>query len=100
MAKKLSTQKPTEKPKKEAKASSNSKNWVVAKASDGTIQITYTIAYSLIKKEEDKTIEEYKSKVAVPGFRKGMAPASKVRAQIPQNELVEHTLSHILPGFW
>lgn len=80
------------------KASDGAKNWVVATSSDGTVQITYTLPYSLIKKEEDKVIAEYKSKVAVPGFRKGMAPDSKVREQIPENARIEHTLEHILPG--
>ena len=35
--------------------------------------------------------------IEVQGFRKGMAPVSKAAEKIPQNTLIEHSLSHILP---
>lgn len=70
---------------------------VVARENDGNIQITFTVPYALIKKAQDETVEEMAKTTEVPGFRKGMAPLSKVREKIPQNTLMEHSLSHILP---
>jgi FKBP-type peptidyl-prolyl cis-trans isomerase (trigger factor) len=70
---------------------------VVAKESNGNIQITFTIPYDLIQKAQEETIEEMAKDVEVPGFRKGTAPLSKVREKIPQNTIIEHSLGHILP---
>lgn len=70
---------------------------VVARESNGNIQITFTIPFDLIKKAQDETIEEMAKDVEVPGFRKGKAPLSKVAEKIPQNQLIEHSLSHLLP---
>lgn len=70
---------------------------VVARESDGNIQITFTIPFSEIKKAQDETIREFAKDAEIPGFRKGNAPLSKVAEKIPQSSLIEHSLSHILP---
>lgn len=70
---------------------------VIAKEDNGNIQITFTIPYSIIKKEQDETLEEFAKNTEVPGFRKGKAPIEKVKEKIPQGTLIEHSLSHILP---
>lgn len=70
---------------------------VIAREEDGNIQITFTIPFELIKKAQDETVEEMAKTAEIPGFRKGMAPISKVREKISQSTLVEHSLSHILP---
>jgi FKBP-type peptidyl-prolyl cis-trans isomerase (trigger factor) len=70
---------------------------VVARSDDGTIQITFTIAWNEIDKSRNKAIEELGREIEIPGFRKGMAPASKVAEKIPQQKLIEKTLSEILP---
>lgn len=70
---------------------------VIAKEDDGNIQITFTIPFPLIKKAEDETVVEMAKDIEVPGFRKGMAPLAKVVEKIPQNALIEHSLSHLLP---
>ena len=70
---------------------------VVARESDGNIQITFTIPFDIIKKSQDETVEELAKDIEIPGFRKGTAPLSKVREKISQSELIEHSLSHILP---
>lgn len=70
---------------------------VIARESDGNIQITFTIPYSVIKSAQEDTIKEFSKDIEIPGFRKGMAPIDKVAAKIPQNKLIEHSLSHILP---
>lgn len=70
---------------------------VVAKEENGNIQITFTIPFSLIKKSQDETIAEMARDMEIPGFRKGNAPLAKVAEKIPQNHLIEHSLSHLLP---
>jgi FKBP-type peptidyl-prolyl cis-trans isomerase (trigger factor) len=70
---------------------------VIAKESDGNIQITFTIPFSVVKLAQEETIKEFAKDTEIPGFRKGMAPVDKVAAKIPQNKLIEHSLAHILP---
>jgi len=80
-----------------AKENTN-KSVVVAKQDDGTVQITLTIPFPEIKKAREKVLEEFQKEVEIPGFRKGTAPISKVKEKIPENTLLEHTLSHVLPN--
>lgn len=70
---------------------------VIARETDGNLQITFTIPYSMVKKAQEETVVEMAKDIEVPGFRKGMAPLNKVMEKIPQNTLVEHSLSHLLP---
>lgn len=70
---------------------------VIAKEDNGNIQITFTIPFSAIKTAQAEVIKEFAKDTEIPGFRKGMAPLDKVEAKIPQNTLIEHSLSHILP---
>jgi trigger factor len=70
---------------------------VIARESDGNIQITFTIPFSVVKLAQEETIKEFAKDTEIPGFRKGMAPVDKVAAKIPQNKLIEHSLAHILP---
>lgn len=70
---------------------------VIARESDGNIQITFTIPFPVIKIAQEETIKEFAKDIEIPGFRKGMAPVDKVAEKIPQNKLIEHSLSHILP---
>lgn len=70
---------------------------VIAKEDDGTIQITFTLPFSVVKKAQDETIVEMAKDMEIPGFRKGMAPLAKVAEKVSQNALIEHSLSHILP---
>lgn len=70
---------------------------VLARETDGNIQITFTIPFALVKKAQEETIAEMAKDIEVQGFRKGMAPLNKVAEKIPQNTLIEHSLSHILP---
>lgn len=72
-------------------------NAVLAKSDDGTIQITFTIAFGKIKKAREKVALEIGKNIEVPGFRKGKAPLTKILEHVPQNTLLEKTLSKILP---
>src|SRR3989304_418127 len=76
---------------------SDSKNYVVAKESDGTVQITFTIDWDTISKNQSKALEELGKDIEVPGFRKGNAPPDKVKQNVSNEKLVEKTLSGILP---
>jgi FKBP-type peptidyl-prolyl cis-trans isomerase (trigger factor) len=70
---------------------------VIARESDGNIQITFTIPFSIVKTAEEETLKEFAKETEIPGFRKGMAPIDKVAEKVPQTKLIEHSLSHILP---
>jgi len=82
----------TKKPTDQSKITS-----VVARASDGNIQITFTIPFPVIKKAQDDTLLEFAKDAEIPGFRKGKAPLDKVAAKVSQSALMEHSLGHILP---
>jgi FKBP-type peptidyl-prolyl cis-trans isomerase (trigger factor) len=80
---------------KESKQKSNTTT--VAKSSDGTVQITFTIPYKTIEEQREKAALELGKDIVVPGFRKGNAPLNKLIEHIPDNTLLEKTLSGILP---
>lgn len=71
---------------------------VVAKTDDGSVQINFSIAYADIVRERLKVEKELAENVDIPGFRKGKAPMEKALAKIPEGEIIEHTLQHILPA--
>jgi FKBP-type peptidyl-prolyl cis-trans isomerase (trigger factor) len=70
----------------------------MAKTSDGSIQITYTISFEYINKKRKETAKKMGDNIEVPGFRKGKAPLEKLIEHIPDNTLLERTLSAILPS--
>lgn len=70
---------------------------VIAREENGNIQITFTIPFVNIKEAQTDVVKEFAKDMEIPGFRKGMAPLDKVEAKIPQAQLVEHSLSHVLP---
>jgi len=78
-------------------AKKSSKNYILAKSDDGTIQITYTIPIAEIKKTQETVAEELGKDIEVPGFRKGNAPLAKLIEHIPHDTLAQNTLNKILP---
>lgn len=70
---------------------------IIARTDDGTIQITFTIAYDKIKKARLEATKELAKNIDISGFRKGKAPLNKAIEKIPPNTLVEKTLAKILP---
>lgn len=70
----------------------------VARQSNGEIQVTFSIPWATVEKEREHVGKEMAENITVPGFRKGKAPLSQAIKRIPQEQLIEHTLSHILPG--
>lgn len=75
----------------------NIKSTVVAKEDDGTIQITFTIAWPDIAKKRESVTSDLVKNVEVPGFRKGKAPIEKAKAKLDPNQVLERTLALILP---
>lgn len=73
------------------------KNYVIAKDSDGTIQITFTIDKGVISERQKVVLIELGKDTEVPGFRKGNAPPEKVKEHISREKLIERILSGILP---
>lgn len=69
----------------------------LAKSDDGSIQITFTIPFSLVQNAKGEALVEFAKEVEIPGFRKGKAPQAQVEAKIPQAKLIERLLGKILP---
>lgn len=83
--------------KKKAKSKTNKVDSTLARSDDGTIQITFTIPFSTISKKREEAAKELSENIDIPGFRKGKAPLAKVIEHVPENTLLEKTLSGILP---
>lgn len=69
----------------------------VAKEENGSIQITFTIPFDLIKQAQEKVVFESASETEIPGFRKGKAPLEKVKEKIDKQTLLEKSLQKVLP---
>jgi FKBP-type peptidyl-prolyl cis-trans isomerase (trigger factor) len=70
---------------------------VIARESNGNIQITFTIPYGNVEEAKKDTLAEMAKDVDIPGFRKGKAPLERVKDAIPEKKIIEHALGHILP---
>lgn len=67
------------------------------KLEDGGVELVFTIPSQVIKTTRDEVLKEFQKNAVVAGFRKGMAPITKVEAITKDEELTEHILSHVLP---
>jgi FKBP-type peptidyl-prolyl cis-trans isomerase (trigger factor) len=70
---------------------------IIKKQEDGTIDFTISIPWSLILKTKDEVLDEHAKDAEIPGFRKGMAPKSKVEQTLSQDHIREDVLRRILP---
>ncbi len=70
---------------------------ILAKQDDGTIQLTITIPWELVKKTEEEVTQDYVKSAELPGFRKGKAPEKLVKEKINPDHLREDTLRKLLP---
>jgi len=73
------------------------KNYTIAKSDDGTIQITYTIAFPEIQKARENAALDLGKDMEIAGFRKGMAPLARLLEKIPAQTLIEKALNGMLP---
>jgi FKBP-type peptidyl-prolyl cis-trans isomerase (trigger factor) len=69
----------------------------LAKSEDGTIQITFTIPFKLIEDKKELALKEIGKSIDIPGFRKGMAPVTKIEEKVTKETLYEKILNQILP---
>ncbi|MEK7159889.1 MAG: trigger factor [Patescibacteria group bacterium] len=72
-------------------------NSILAKHTDGTIELTVTIPVNLIEKTKAEVIKEHVAKAQLPGFRKGMAPKDMVEKSLDKDHLREDILRKLLP---
>lgn len=70
---------------------------VLARQSDGTIQLTITIPQIAVQKARETALSHTLEELEVPGFRKGKVSRDVAMRHIDQQKLYEHTLQHLLP---
>ena len=70
----------------------------IEKKDSGNIEVLYSIPADLIAHSKDEVVKELGKDMTLPGFRKGMAPLTKVESSLSVDTLNEHILSHILPS--
>lgn len=78
--------------KKQTKISS-----VLATQEDGTVQLTITVPYALVKEKREEALSHLIQGLEVPGFRKGKVPRDVALKHIEQQQLSNHLLQHLLP---
>ena len=69
----------------------------VAKQDDGTVQITFSLPWELVKKAKDKAVEFLANNVEIPGFRKGKAPIAKAEEKIALETIIQKVVGGLLP---
>jgi FKBP-type peptidyl-prolyl cis-trans isomerase (trigger factor) len=69
----------------------------IKREEDGTIQLTVTLPWELVKKTKDEVTAEYVERSEMPGFRKGKAPKKIVEENLDQDHLREDVLKKLLP---
>ncbi len=70
---------------------------VVARNSDGTIQITFTLAWLDIKRAMEEGALELGKSAQISGFRKGNAPLPRLMSHFSKETLIEKALQRLLP---
>lgn len=70
---------------------------VLARHTDGTIQLTITIAQDEVKKMLDQVVDQTASQAKVAGFRKGKAPKKIVEGTVDKVTVREEALKKLLP---
>ncbi len=70
---------------------------ILARQSDGTIQLTITIPQLSVHKARETALSHTLEELEVPGFRKGKVSRDVAMRHIDQQKLYEHTLQHLLP---
>jgi FKBP-type peptidyl-prolyl cis-trans isomerase (trigger factor) len=70
---------------------------ILERQADGTIKLTITIPWNVVKKAKEEALEAYLASAQLPGFRKGKAPKKLVEKNINQDHLREEVLRKLLP---
>jgi FKBP-type peptidyl-prolyl cis-trans isomerase (trigger factor) len=69
----------------------------LAKGEDGSVQITFVVPRLSIAEAKSHAIDDLAKEIEIPGFRKGKAPADKVKSYVSEATVTEKALGHILP---
>lgn len=72
----------------------------LARSSDGTIQINYTIPWNEVQNKKEEALKHLITSLEVPGFRKGKAPADVAQKHIKTQDLYNHLLQDLLPEIY
>jgi FKBP-type peptidyl-prolyl cis-trans isomerase (trigger factor) len=75
-------------------------SYTVARQDDGTIQINFTILKDFAQKQSQLIEQEIAEGIEIPGFRKGKAPADKVKEKIDRQDVVNKVLNKALPDMF
>ena len=70
---------------------------LIKKQEDGTIELTITLPWSLVKKTKDEVLDEHVKVAELPGFRKGKAPREAVEKNLDRDHIREDILKKLLP---
>jgi FKBP-type peptidyl-prolyl cis-trans isomerase (trigger factor) len=70
---------------------------ILDRQEDGTIKLSITIPWSVVKKAKEETVAAHVDSSQLPGFRKGKAPKKLVEENIDQDHLREEVLRKLLP---
>lgn len=70
------------------------------KEPNGTIRLTITIPYGVVKKTQNDIVENAAKEAEIPGFRKGKAPKHLVEKKIDKEKVREEMLKMLLPKFY
>lgn len=70
---------------------------ILARLTDGTIQLTITIPKDEVKKAYDEALTETVAKTELPGFRKGKAPQTLVEEKTDKSKIYEQVIQKIIP---
>ncbi len=73
---------------------------ILARLTDGTVQLTITIPKDEVKKAYEKVLAETVEKTEIPGFRKGKAPQKLVEEKTDKNKIYELVLQKIIPQIY
>lgn len=70
---------------------------ILKRLEDGTIELTITIPWSIVKKARTEILDEHAKVAELPGFRKGKAPKEIVEKNIDKDHIREDILKKLLP---
>ncbi len=70
------------------------------KTDDGTIEITVTIPWTMVKDQFETVMTEAVAAAELPGFRKGKAPRAMVEERLDKSKMYEETIRQLIPKIY
>jgi len=69
----------------------------LARSDDGSIQITFLVPWAKVDMARAQALDVLAKETEIPGFRKGKAPADKIKAHVSEAVVIEKALGTLLP---